>query len=728
MNVLRPAGVPGGGITRALRGLTIAVIVVPVVLLATAAWVNFVASFRDARERVDRATDAIHQYALKAFESDELILDRLAEHIASKNRSDLIGSAEFHHYLQQFEGKPQISSVGLIVPHEGLAASNPVFPLPTIHLELPDYLRVDRDGKEPIYIGRTAPGTFTQAPQFSVVRLDQGSAQERAAGLIFVSARLSDFVGYYRTIVDLNDYLVTLIRSDGAVLARSPGENLVGSTLSNSSHFRRAISQSPNTGGYNGASELDGIERLFSYRQLGAYPVYVSVGLKRSAVIAGWAWQMAAYLAIGLPASISLFLLAWLALRRSTAADAAMVAVQVQSEQREMAEASLRHIQKMDVVGQLTGGIAHDFNNLLAVITGNIELILRKPADSDRVTRVAKAAFQAAERGERLIEQLLMFSRRQAMRPVTLNLNRVLLEFETLMRHAAGPQIELRLKLDPGLDPSNVDRAQFEAAILNLVVNARDALPKGGRISIETINVVIDEADPERNSDLAPGAYAMVAVSDNGLGIEPSVLSHVFEPFFTTKEVGKGSGLGLSQVYGFATESKGQVSISSQRGRGTMVKLYLPRSVETYWEAEKRSLIAKDTTSGEETVLVVDDDEGVLATATEIVSDLGYRVLSAQNGQQALQILKEAARVDLLFSDIVMPGGINGVQLAREGRRLKPKLKVLLTSGYTAAVLTDEHRLLKEFPVLGKPYRREQLASNLREIIKSSAPQVIPPL
>src|SRR5438045_2566758 len=357
-----------------------------------------------------------------------------------------------------------------------------------------------------------------------------------------------------------------------------------------------------------------------------------------------------------------------------------MAAVQVQSEQREMAEASLRHIQKLDVVGQLTGGIAHDFNNLLAVITGNIELILRKPTDSDRITRVAKAAFQAAEGGERLIEQLLMFSRRQVMRPVTLNLNRVLLEFETLMRHAAGPQIELRLKLDPGLDPSNVDRAQFEAAILNLVVNALDAVPKGGRIIIETINVVIEEADPERNSDLAPGAYAMVAVSDNGVGIEPSVLSHVFEPFFRTKEVGKGSGLGLSQVYGFATESKGQVSISSQRGRGTTVKLYLPRSIEAFWKTEKRSLIAQAMASGEETVLVVDDDEGVLTTATEIVSDLGYRVLSAKNGQQALQILKEATRVDLLFSDIVMPGGINGVREQKiDPGSLLENLKGLLT-------------------------------------------------
>src|SRR5258705_12652438 len=178
VNILRPAGVPGGGITRALRGLTIAVIVVPVVLLATAAWVNYVASFRDARERVDRATDAIHQYALKAFESDELILDRLAEHIEGKDPSELIGSEEFHRYLRQFEGKPQISAVGLIIPGQGLAASNPVFPLPTVNIGPPNFVRVDRDGKEPIYIGTAVPGTFTQAPQFSVVRLDRAPAQD----------------------------------------------------------------------------------------------------------------------------------------------------------------------------------------------------------------------------------------------------------------------------------------------------------------------------------------------------------------------------------------------------------------------------------------------------------------------------------------------------------------------------------------------------------------------
>jgi signal transduction histidine kinase len=511
---MRDAGPLPGGITRALRLLTVAVIVVPVILFVAAAWLNYIAAFRDARERVNRAKDAIHEYALKAFESDELILDRIAEHIADKDRSGLIGSEDFHRYLRQFDGKPQISAVGLIIPGQGLAASNPVFPVPTINVGPPNYLQVDRGEREPIYIRQAVPGTFTEAPQFSVVRLDRTSAQDVGTGLIFVSAKLSDFAGYYRTIIDLKDFLVTVIRSDGAVLARSPGDELVGKTLSLNSHFRQAIAREPKSGAYDGASELDGIERLFSYRQLGAYPVYVSVGLKRSAVIESWAWLMAGHVAIGLPATIGLFLLASLALRRSRAADAALAAVQVHSERREFAEASLRHIQKMDIVGQLTGGIAHDFNNLLAVITGNLELILRKPQDSAGIVRVAKAAFQAAERGERLIEQLLMFSRRRMMRPTTLDINRVLLEFETLLRHAAGPPIQLRLKLDPALDRGNIDRAQFEAAILNLVVNARDALPKGGRITIKTANVVIDQAYGDKNSEVNPGPYVMVSVRE----------------------------------------------------------------------------------------------------------------------------------------------------------------------------------------------------------------------
>ena len=225
------AGAPGG-ITRALRLLIVAVLVVPIVLFATAAWLNHAAVSRDARERVDRGKDAIHEYALKTFESDELILDRIAEHIAGKNRSELIGLEDFHRYLRQFDGKPQISAVGLIIPGQGLAASNPVFPLPTINVEPPNYVRMDRDGREPIYIGTAVPGTFTQAPQFSVVRLDRAPTEG------------ADFVGSYQTIIDLKDVLVTVIRSDGAVLARSPGDDQIGKVLSSNSRFRQAIALS----------------------------------------------------------------------------------------------------------------------------------------------------------------------------------------------------------------------------------------------------------------------------------------------------------------------------------------------------------------------------------------------------------------------------------------------------------------------------------------------------
>jgi signal transduction histidine kinase/ActR/RegA family two-component response regulator len=451
----------------------------------------------------------------------------------------------------------------------------------------------------------------------------------------------------------------------------------------------------------------------------------VAVGVKRAAVIEGWAWLMVGYLAIGLPASICLFALSLLALGRSRAADTAVAAVQVHSERREIAEASLRHIQKMDIVGQLTGGIAHDFNNLLAVISGNIELIVRRPQDTGRVVRVAKAAFQAVERGERLIEQLLMFSRRRVMRPTTLDVNRVLLEFEMLLRHATGSPIRLRLQLDPALNHSNIDRAQFEAAILNLVVNARDALPKGGRIIIKTANVVINHPYTEENFEIMAGSYVRVSVRDNGIGIPSSVLPHVFEPFFTTKDVGKGSGLGLSQVYGFATEAGGHVNIRSEIGRRTTVSLYLPACAEAL-EITDRRPEPRTQRNAYGTVLVVDDDESVLETAKETVADLGYRVLAAHNGREALEILQSSDRVDLLFSDIVMPGGMDGIQLAETAQRLQPALKVLLTSGYATAALTHKYGLPKAFHVLSKPYRRDRLAADLYAIMNGHPTSNLP--
>jgi len=284
------------------------------------------------------------------------------------------------------------------------------------------------------------------------------------------------------------------------------------------------------------------------------------------------------------------------------------------------------------------------------------------------------------------------------------------------MAHAVSEKIDLQLQLDAALDPSRIDRAQFEAAVLNLMVNARDALPNGGRVTIETRNLLLDKDYADQNPEIVPGAYVMLAVSDNGMGIDRAALPHVFEPFFTTKDAGKGSGLGLSQVYGFAEQSGGHVKIYSEVGIGTSVKLYLPKAAERSVEGERTSLLPLRSANGGETVLVVEDDEAVLAMAIESLADLGYRVLVAHDGLEALAIVNGPERIDILFSDIVMPGGINGAQLAIEARRLRPGIKVLLTSGYAAGALSKEHGLPEELTVLSKPYRRDELAAQLRVV------------
>jgi signal transduction histidine kinase/CheY-like chemotaxis protein len=382
---------------------------------------------------------------------------------------------------------------------------------------------------------------------------------------------------------------------------------------------------------------------------------------------------------------------------------------------------ALGHAQRLEAVGQLTGGVAHDFNNLLTVVTGNLELILTTPDNAERVERLAKMAMKASVRGARLIEQLLTFARRQVSRPETLNLNRLVSDFDALMRRAAGHGVEIVSLLNVTLDSVRIDRAQCEAAILNLVVNARDAMTGSGRITIETLNVVLDADYAAENPDVAPGCYVLIAIGDTGVGMSPEVTARAFEPFFTTKEVGKGSGLGLSQVYGFAKSSGGHVKIYSEPGVGTTVKLYLPASSERLRtsEAHHPELVPLRVAQGSETILVVEDDEDVLGVAVESLSGLGYTVLTATDAGQALKILRGSQSVDLMFSDVIMPGGMSGAQLANEARRLRPALKVLLTSGYTATALSQEHGLPEDLEILGKPYRRDDLANKLRLVIQA---------
>ena len=376
-------------------------------------------------------------------------------------------------------------------------------------------------------------------------------------------------------------------------------------------------------------------------------------------------------------------------------------------EALEQARAALAQSQKMEAIGQLTGGIAHDFNNLLTVVSNNLDLILQNVGDTGRVRRLAEGAMRAAGRGAKLTQQLLAFARRQPLRPETVNVNTLVGAIEAIMRRAAGEGVSLDLALGEGLSGVRLDAAQFEAALLNLVLNARDAMPEGGVLSLKTENVQVSEGDAAARG-VAPGSYVLVSVRDTGGGMSPEVQAHAFEPFFTTKEPGKGSGLGLSQVYGFVTQSGGHVVLDSEPGGGTVVLLYLAQA------DVPAAATATQKKPRPPTVLIVEDDPDVLESAVEMVRGLGYDVLTAANGIDALAVLNRNVVVDVLFSDIVMPRGMNGVELAREARRLRPGLRILLSSGYASAILAAEHGLTADFSFIGKPYRWPDLAEKLR--------------
>lgn len=378
--------------------------------------------------------------------------------------------------------------------------------------------------------------------------------------------------------------------------------------------------------------------------------------------------------------------------------------------QKAKAEADLVHAQRMEAVGRLTGGVAHDFNNLLTVVIGALDIMLRSPDDTAKRKKLGEAALAAARRGEGLTHQLLAFSRRQTLRPQPIDLNRQILESEPLLRQSVGDGIQLRLRLRRDGARVNVDVAQFEAALLNLVVNARHAVKDGGWIGIQTQAC---EVQPGDVVDLPSGQYVCMTVSDNGSGMDADVLARVFEPFFTTKSVGKGTGLGLSQVYGFARQSGGATRAFSRTGRGTRIKLYLPPLAEGLSVAEPFGTTGVSTKVSNRRLLLVEDDPSVAAVALELLIDVGFTVTTADNATQALARLADQT-FDLMLSDIIMPGGMTGIELARVVALDHPDMQIVLTSGYAG---DDVDAALKgtAWPFLRKPYSGEDLVRILGE-------------
>jgi PAS domain S-box-containing protein len=384
---------------------------------------------------------------------------------------------------------------------------------------------------------------------------------------------------------------------------------------------------------------------------------------------------------------------------------------------QQAAEAQVREAQKMDAIGKLTGGVAHDFNNLLQIIGGNLQMLEKDVEGNEPAEARLKRAIMGVSRGAKLASQLLAFGRRQTLAPKVINLGRFIRNTDDMLRRALGEAIEIETVIGEGLWNTLVDPVQFETALLNLAINARDAMHGRGKLTIEAANVFLDRKYAAANQgDVFPGQYVMVAVTDTGTGIAPDMLEKVFDPFFTTKPEGKGTGLGLSMVHGFVKQSGGHIKMYSELGHGTTARIYLPRN------RHPEGILTEDepgsAKGGPERILIVEDDEEVRATTADTLMELGYNVLEANDPDSALAVIESGVPIDILFTDVVMPGKLRSTELARIAQQKLPRIAVLFTSGYTDNAMLRGALLDEGTSVMNKPYTREELASKLRQILR----------
>ncbi|HUZ71782.1 MAG TPA: ATP-binding protein [Stellaceae bacterium] len=711
-----PARRAGGrdGVIGWLRILLVATIAIPVVLFAVAAVIDYHAQFRDARERLRRMAYIIYDHADQALETHELILQQVNALIAGASDHEIAAQqSALHVRLKDLSATlAQVPDI-LIVGRDGhLLVDARTMPVRhDLDLGDRDYFIAERERAQK-WVTRIGRGRITGRHDFAIV--ERRSAPDGAfAGLTIVTVDPGYFAQFYARVLgkaaDRGSSIV-LSRAAGDILVRSPPG---AGPRRTSAAFRRLAGAASEGFVETARSANGGGSLLVAFHKVGPYPLYVAATIPRADVLNDWIAAMAPYLVFGVPATVLLFVLTLLALRRTAAAAA-------EHERRIAAETALHHAQRLEGMGRLTGGVAHDFNNLLTAILGNIEIAQMHVRDA-RVLRVLDGAARATERGARLIESLLAFARRQRLTTETVDANALVRDFTSLVRRTFPETIALALTLADGPLYCRADAAQLESALLNLVINARDAMAQGGgTLTFTTARNILSAADLADNVEARPGAFVTIAVADTGSGMAPAVMERAFEPFFTTKEVGKGSGLGLSQVYGFVRQLGGHVTLASEPGRGTTVRLHLPAVAPKAEPAAGVPAAAAAVRAGA-TILLVEDDADVRAVMRETLVAAGFRVVTATAGEPAAAMLEAGAAIDLLLSDVVMPGGISGTALARLARRLRPGLPVLLLSGHTDVSLAAHAPDDGEFVLIAKPFRQRDLVLRIGDALKHAS-------
>ncbi|MEP7029529.1 MAG: ATP-binding protein [Pseudolabrys sp.] len=713
-----------GRAERPLRFLIVASLLLPIVIFAIASWISYNQHFTDAQDRLQRTVNTMHEHAVKVFETFE-ISERYLEEMFNSIGDSYIRTEEknYSERIRNFiKNLPQLRDLWLIDSNGHPLVSGTVYPIPqNLDLSDRDYFNIQKTENIDTYISQVVEARAANTDFFAITRkrlTDNGAFN----GVYLVSIAPEYFTRYYSELPQSDITVAGLIRGDGANLARYPANQAAVSRAQADSPLMRAIVANPLQGLTEGTSAYDGADRIFAYRKLPDKNVYVYAGLNFATVRADWMQDMATHLVFGLPATLTMFGLAMLTLRHTRRESEAYAQLRAETARRQTTELALRQAQKMEAVGRLTGGVAHDFNNLLTAIIGNVELALRRNGSADqRVERSLSAIRQASMRAATLVQRLLTFSRQHPQEVKSVDINRLVGDMSELLHRTIGETVTIETVLASGLWKAAIDPNQLENAILNLAVNARDAMPGGGQLTIETSNAYLDEASVARaGGDVKAGQFVMVAVSDTGTGMSSDVRDKAFDPFFTTKAAGAGSGLGLSMVYGFVKQSTGHIQIYSEVGQGTSVKMYFPRLADTsafpVWETPEA---AKMPASGEhhECILLVEDDEDVSRFVQDALTDIGYRVVYAGTGAKALELLRSEPGIDLLLTDVILPGGMNGRELADKVRAERPGLPVLFATGYTRNAIVHHGRLDADVELLTKPFTTEALARKVRQVI-----------
>ncbi|MHC2623655.1 two-component system NtrC family sensor kinase [Bradyrhizobium huanghuaihaiense] len=690
---------------RLLQWMMVASLALPIALFAIASTISYTSTRDIADREIERTLDVAHEHALKVFETIDRSLSELNE-VVRGLPDDVIRAREgvLHRRLRRLtDSLPQLKSAWIFDADGKALVNSLVSPPPQLGFSDRDYFYVHVDQTIGTFIGMplTPRPPYQGARFFSMSRrrdADDGSF----IGVIQASVLPEYFESFYARIGSDRGSFFAMGRTDGVVLAHFPRLDR-DLRLDPGGPVGREIAAHPAQGLMTIAWPSDGIERRIGYRRVAEYPIYVSAGFETSAIRARWYATIGQHLVFGVPATALLFLLLAFAFRRTQH-------LQMEAARRREAEEALKHSQRLEALGQLTGGVAHDFNNLLTVIRASVDLLNRPQLSEERRQRYITAIADAVARAAKLTSQLLAFARRQTLKPEVFDVGERLQSLHDMLATLLGPAIEIAMRLPAEPCLVNADASQFETALINMATNARDAMQGKGRISftVERAATIPDTLAQVSHSHI-PGhlGFVGVIVSDTGVGIPPARLGRIFEPFFTTKQVGHGTGLGLSQVFGFARQSGGEVTVTSEVGQGSTFSLYLPRVPADLLPQQQAPNTAPAVAGSGMSVLLVEDNIELANFAADGLTALGYSITLIDNAADALaELVVDADRFDVVFSDIVMPG-MTGLDLARAIRDRSIKVPVVLTTGYSQA-LSQEGSL--GFDLVQKPYSIEELS------------------